>query len=287
MHSTTKLTTPLLSVPQSAIEETVNLALREDIGDGDITAELIPSDDIAIANVISREPCVLCGMDWFEEVFRQVDSGVLVEWLAEDGDTIEANQSICSLSGSTRSILTGERTALNFLQTLSATATLSATFAKTVADTNAIVLDTRKTIPGLRIAQKYAVLCGGCQNHRMGLYDAILIKENHIMACGGIQQAIEEARFRNPELPIEIEVETMVEMHKALDANIDRILLDNFSIKELKEAVKICGGKVPLEASGGVTLDNIHKIAKTGVDFISTGALSKDIKAIDLSMRLT
>ena len=281
------MTTPVLSVPQSAIEETVNLSLREDIGDGDITAQLIPQDDIAIASVISREQCVLCGMDWFEEVFRQIDSEVLVEWLAEDGDAIQSGQTICSLSGSTRSILTGERTALNFLQTLSATATLAASYAQAVAKTNAIVLDTRKTIPGLRIAQKYAVTCGGCQNHRLGLYDAILIKENHIMACGGIEQTINEARFRNPELPVEIEVENIDELQQALDAGIDRILVDNFDIKQLKQAVKLCGGKVPLEASGGVTLENIHKIAATGVDFISTGALTKNITAIDLSMRLT
>ncbi len=279
--------TPVLNVPQSAIEEVVNISLREDIGDGDITAQLIPEDNIAIATVISREPCVLCGMDWFEEVFRQLDSEVLVEWLAEDGDTIQADQPICSLSGSARSILTGERTALNFLQTLSATATRAASYAQAIADTNAVVLDTRKTIPGLRIAQKYAVSCGGCQNHRMGLYDAILIKENHIMACNGIQKAIDEARFRNPEMPVEIEVENIDELQQALDAGIDRILLDNFDIKKLAEAVKSCGGKVPLEASGGVTLENIHEIASTGVDFISTGALTKDITAIDLSMRLS
>lgn len=278
--------TPVLSVPQSAIEEIVNLALREDIGDGDLTASLIPEDDIAIATVIAREPCVLCGMDWFEEVFHQIDSEVLVEWLIEDGDSIQADQSICSLSGSTRSILTGERTALNFLQTLSATATRAASYTQAVADTNAVVLDTRKTLPGLRIAQKYAVSCGGCQNHRMGLYDAILIKENHILACGSIQQAIDEARFRNPEMPIEIEVENINELQQALDAGIDRILLDNFSIQQLAEAVKICNGTVPLEASGGITLDNIHEIALTGVNFISTGTLTKDITAIDLSLRL-
>lgn len=281
------MSTPVLSVPQSAIEEIVNLSLREDIGDGDITAQLLPDDDIAIATVISREPCVLCGMDWFEEVFRQIDSEVLVEWLVEDGDNIQADQSICSLSGSARSILTGERTALNFLQTLSATATCAASYAQAVADTNAVVLDTRKTIPGLRMAQKYAVACGGCQNHRMGLYDAILIKENHILACGGIQQAIDEARFRNPEMPVEIEVENVDELQQALDAEADRILLDNFSIKQLKQAVKICDGKALLEASGGITLKNIHKVASTGVDFISTGTLTKDITAIDLSMRMT
>lgn len=279
------MTTPMLSVPQSTIEESVSIALHEDIGDGDITAQLIPADDIAIATVISREACTLCGMDWFEEVFRQIDNEVLIEWQAEDGDVIDAEQNICSLSGPARSILTGERTALNFLQTLSATATRSSIYANAVADTSAIILDTRKTIPGLRMAQKYAVSCGGCQNHRIGLYDAILIKENHILACGSIKQAIEQAKIRNIEMPVEIEIETIDELAQALDAGADRILLDNFSIEQLSEAVNINNGRVPLEASGGVTLDTIHSIAKTGVDFISTGALTKDIDAIDLSMR--
>jgi len=281
------MTVPVLNVPQSAIEEVVNIAIHEDVGDGDVTAHLIPEDDMAIATVISREACVLCGMDWFEEVFRQIDDNVLIEWQAEDGDHIEAGQSICSLSGSARAILTGERTALNFLQTLSATATRSAEYSKAVADTPCVVLDTRKTIPGLRLAQKYAVSCGGCQNHRIGLYDAILIKENHILACGSIQQAIDEARFHNPEMPVEIEVENIDELNQALTAGADRVLLDNFTNEQLREAVKICGGKIPLEASGNVTLDNIHDIALTGVDFISTGALTKDIKAIDLSMRFS
>ncbi|MDH5610985.1 MAG: carboxylating nicotinate-nucleotide diphosphorylase [Gammaproteobacteria bacterium] len=263
------------------------MALFEDVGDGDITAQLIPEDEITIATVISREDCVLCGMDWFEEVFRQLDDEILIEWYFEDGDALEAGQSICSLSGSARAILTGERTALNFMQTLSATATLSAAYANAVAGTGTIVLDTRKTIPGLRLAQKYAVSCGGCQNHRIGLYDAILIKENHILACGSIQQAIEEARFHNPEMEIEIEVESIDELNQALAADADRVLLDNFTNKQLKQAVKICDGKIPLEASGNVTLNNIREIALTGVNFISTGALTKDIKAIDLSMRFS
>ena len=279
------MTAPLLNVPQSSIEESVNIAIHEDVGDGDITAQLIPEDEITIATVITREDCVLCGMDWFEEVFRQIDSEILIEWLAEDGDSLEAGQTICSLSGSSRSILTAERTALNFLQTLSFTATRSASYAKAVEDTKAIVLDTRKTIPGLRLAQKYAVSCGGCQNHRIGLYDAILIKENHILACGSIEQAIEEARFHNPETAIEIEVENIDELNQALSAGANRVLLDNFNNEQLIEAVKICQGKIPLEASGNVTLETIHNIALTGVDFISTGALTKDIKAIDLSMR--
>lgn len=278
---------PLLYVPQSSIEESVHSALEEDVGSGDITAQLIPPDEIAIANVISREHCVFCGMDWFEEVYRQLDENVFIEWSIQDGDSIEPEQILCSLSGPATSILTGERTALNFIQTLSGTATLSARYAKAVEKTKSIVLDTRKTIPGLRLAQKYAVSCGGCQNHRIGLFDAILIKENHILACGGIQQAVDEARFRSPDLPVEIEVENMDEIEQALQAKVDRILLDNFPVKELKKAVKHCKGEVQLEASGGITLDNIGKIASTGVDFISTGALTKDIIAIDLSMRFS
>lgn len=277
----------VLNVPHSVIEDAVHTALKEDIGDGDITAQLIPEENFVIANVTSNEDCILCGMDWFEEVFRQIDDEVLVEWFADDGDKITRGESICSLSGSARSILTGERTALNFLQTLSAVATRSAEFAQAISKTNAIILDTRKTIPGLRLAQKYAVTCGGCQNHRMGLYDAILIKENHITACGGIQSAVDKARFQNPEMPVEIEVENMDELDQAINAGVDRILLDNFTIKQLKQAVKHCKGRVPLEASGGVTLDTVKKIASTGVNYVSTGALTKDIKAIDLSLRLT
>lgn len=279
------MSAPLLHVPQSSIEESVHMAIKEDVGDGDITAQLIPEDEIALATVISREDCILCGMDWFEEVFRQIDDEVLIEWNFEDGDVLEAGQTICSLSGSARSLLTGERTSLNFLQTLCSTATLSSEYASEVTGTGTVVLDTRKTIPGLRMAQKYAVSCGGCQNHRIGLYDAILIKENHILACGSIAQAVEEARFYNPEILIEVEVESIDELNQALTANADRALLDNFSNELLIEAVKICDGKIPLEASGNVTLETIREIALTGVDFISTGALTKDVKAIDLSMR--
>jgi len=278
---------PLLHVPQSNIEESVHMAIHEDVGTGDLTAQLIPEDEITIATVISREDCILCGMDWFEEVFRQIDDEILIEWNFEDGDALEKDQPICSLSGSARSILTGERTALNFLQTLSATATISSEYASAVVGTGSVVLDTRKTIPGLRMAQKYAVSCGGCQNHRIGLYDAILIKENHILACGSIEQAIEEARFHNPEMPIEVEVESIDELNQALAASADRVLLDNFSNEQLLEAVKICDKKIPLEASGNVTLETIRDIALTGVDFISTGALTKDIKAIDLSLRFS
>ena len=276
-----------MSVTQSTIEETVHLALREDIGEGDITAELIPADAVSLANVISREACVFCGMDWFEEVFRQIDDQVFIEWHVEDGDAVAADDTICSLSGPSRAILTGERTALNFIQTLSATATIASRYAEAVAGTGAVVLDTRKTIPGLRAAQKYAVICGGCQNHRMGLYDAILIKENHILAAGDIQAAVDEARFHSPGYPVEIEVENSEQLQQAIDAGVDRVLLDNFDIEQVREAVRLCNGRIPLEASGGITLDNIRDYAETGIDFISTGSLTKDIIAIDLSMRFS
>ena len=276
-----------MPVLQSTIEETVHIALREDVGEGDITAELIPADAVSLANVISREACVFCGMDWFEEVFRQIDDDVFIEWHVQDGDSIDADETICSLSGPARSLLTGERTALNFVQTLSATATIASRYAAAVEGTNSVVLDTRKTIPGLRAAQKYAVSCGGCQNHRMGLFDAILIKENHILAAGDIQTAVDEARFHNPGFPVEIEVETISQLEAALNAGVDRVLLDNFTTDQIREAVKLSSGKIPLEASGGITLDNIRQYAETGVDFISTGSLTKDIIAIDLSMRFS
>ena len=276
---------PLLYVPQSVIEENVFNALKEDIGEGDITAELIPSDNMSLATVISREPCVFCGLDWFEECYRQLDPEILIDWCVDDGDRVEANHVLCTISGSSQNIVTGERTALNFIQTLSATATLAARYAEEVAETGTKVLDTRKTIPGLRMAQKYAVSCGGCENHRIGLYDAYLIKENHINACGGIAQAINEATFRNPEIPVEVEVENMDELQDAVAAGADRVLLDNFDLTQLEQAVKYCKGKVITEASGNITLKNIYRVAGTGVDYISIGALTKDIKAIDLSMR--
>jgi nicotinate-nucleotide pyrophosphorylase (carboxylating) len=276
-----------MPIPQSTIEESVHCALQEDIGDGDITAELIPEDAIALASVISREACILCGMDWFEEVYRQLDDEILIEWSYTDGDAVEAGAVLCSLSGLARTLLTGERTALNFLQTLSATATRASSYAQAVAGTGTVVLDTRKTIPGLRAAQKYAVACGGCQNHRMGLFDAILIKENHIIACGGIAAAVEQARFRNPDVMIETEVENLDETNQALAAGADRLLLDNFDIDTMKQAVALCKGKAELEASGNITLENIRDYALTGVDYISTGALTKDIIAIDLSMRFS
>ncbi len=274
-----------LQVPQSIIEENVFNALKEDIGEGDITAELIPQENISLATVISREACVFCGLHWFEETYRQIDNEILIDWFVDDGDSIEAGQIICTISGSSQNIVSGERCALNFVQTLSATATLSAQYAKKVAGTKTRVLDTRKTIPGLRMAQKYAVSCGGCENHRLGLFDAFLIKENHINACDGITNAINEARFHNPDLKVEVEVENLNELQQAIDAGADRVLLDNFNIETLKQAVDICKGKIICEASGNITIDNINNVAKTGVDYISTGALTKDIKAIDLSMR--
>ena len=274
-----------LQVPQSVIEENVFNALKEDVGEGDITAELIPRDNISLATVISREACVFCGLDWFEETYRQIDEEILIDWCVDDGDHIDADQIICTISGSSQNIVTGERAALNFVQTLSATATLSARYAEKVADTKTKILDTRKTLPGLRMAQKYAVSCGGCENHRLGLFDAFLIKENHINACDGISNAVSEARFHNPELNVEVEVENMDELQQALDAGADRVLLDNFNIEDLQRAVKTCKDKIITEASGNITLDTIHAVAETGVDYISTGALTKDIKAIDLSMR--
>lgn len=276
-----------MHIPHSYIEESVHNALKEDIGNGDVTANLIPEDEFSLASVIAREPAIICGVDWFEEVFAQLDSQVFIEWDVDDGDRVEADQQICSLSGSTRALLSGERAALNFLQTLSGTATISAEYARAVEGTGVKVLDTRKTIPGLRLAQKYAVSCGGCYNHRIGLYDAVLIKENHIHAAGSIADAIESARCNSPELLVEVEVENMDELQQALDAKPDRIMLDNFDLNTMKEAVRINNGQVELEASGNVTLTTIRGIAETGVDYISTGALTKDLKALDLSMRFT
>ena len=265
----------------------VRLALEEDIGSGDVTAALIPEDDIWQADVICRDTAVICGRAWFDAVFRLIDETVSINWQATDADKINSGDVICSLHGPARALLTGERTALNFLQTLSGTATLANQYAEIVKDLKTRILDTRKTIPGLRRAQKYAVLCGGCHNHRTGLYDAFLIKENHIAAAGSIKQAIDTAKSLDTNLLIEIEVETLAEMLEALDAGAKRLLLDNFSIEKLKEAVTLIDGRAELEASGGITLNNLRKVAETGVDYISIGALTKDLHAIDLSMRFT
>ncbi len=267
------------------IEQQVKQALDEDVGAGDLTADLIPADAIADAVLISREDAVLCGQAWFNEVFQQLDESISITWHFQDGDVIKANSEICRLSGPARSILTGERTAMNFLQTLSATATLTNHYVQLVADFKVDVLDTRKTLPGLRLAQKYAVHCGGGVNHRIGLFDEILIKENHINAAGSIAAAVSQARTLHPGISIEVEVESFDELEQALAAEADIIMLDNFTTADMTKAVDITQGRSQLEASGNVNADTIRAIAATGVDRISIGALTKDVKAVDLSMR--
>ncbi|MEM8593422.1 MAG: carboxylating nicotinate-nucleotide diphosphorylase [Pseudomonadota bacterium] len=270
---------------QSDIIDSVRSALAEDIKDGDITAELIPETETMRAKVITREDAILCGQAWVIETFKQVDPSVQIEWFAHDGDAVKSDQTLYTLSGNARSLLTGERTALNFLQLLSGTATISKQYADAIAHTNTKVLDTRKTIPGLRTAQKYAVLCGACNNHRIGLYDAFLIKENHISACGSIANAVATANKNHPGKPVEVETENLGEVQQALDAGADRIMLDDFSLEDMCTAVELCGERCDLEASGNVTLDTIATIAETGVDYISSGSLTKHCRAIDLSMR--
>jgi len=272
-------------VPTEIISSQVKLALEEDIGQHDLTADLIPLTSIATATIINREPATLCGQAWLNEVFKQVDPSIDITWHFNDGDNLPSNSTLCELRGPARSLLTGERTAMNFIQTLSATATLSQHYAKQVQGFNVQVLDTRKTIPGFRLAQKYAVRCGGCYNHRIGLYDGILIKENHINAAGSINAAIALARSLHPTIAIEVEVENFEELEQALSGQADIILLDNFDIPALKQAVEVNQGQAKLEASGNVNLTTVRAIAQTGVDRISVGALTKDIKAIDLSMR--
>ncbi|MEY3220802.1 MAG: hypothetical protein RIT27_2159 [Pseudomonadota bacterium] len=266
--------------------ENVRAALAEDVGSGDITAQLLPADAMATAQVITREKGVLCGTAWFEEVFKQLDANLQIEWFAQDGDLIQQDQIIVKLSGLTRALLTGERAALNFLQLLSGTSSKVAHYVEIVKNTGVVLLDTRKTIPGLRRAQKYAVKCGGGQNHRMGLYDAFLIKENHISAAGSITAAVQQARTIAPDKPIEVEVENIDQLQEALAVSVEIILLDNFNLYAMREAVKITEKRAKLEASGGVTFDKLLSIAETGVDYISIGSLTKDIKALDLSMRL-
>ncbi|WP_150302587.1 carboxylating nicotinate-nucleotide diphosphorylase [Pseudomonas saliphila] len=272
---------------QTIIPEDVRRALAEDVGDGDITAALIPADRHANATIITRETATLCGTAWADEVFRQIDPTIRVQWLASDGDRIEANQPFCKLEGPARGLLTGERTALNFIQTLSATATSSRYYADLVKDTGVRLLDTRKTLPGLRMAQKYAVTCGGCDNHRIGLFDAFLIKENHIAACGGIDAAIAQARSLAPNKSVEVEVETLEELKEALHGGADIIMLDELSHEDMRTAVGLAAGKAKLEASGGITEATLRSIAETGVDFISIGGMTKHVRAVDLSMRLT
>ena len=279
----------ILADLHSEIEANVRRALAEDIGSGDITAQLIPAERLASARIITREAAVVCGTAWVDAVFRQVDPRVTVHWQVQDGDRVSADQTLFTLEGPARALLTGERSALNFLQTLSAVATRCRHYADRVAGTGVKLLDTRKTIPGLRIAQKYAVSVGGCFNHRIGLYDAFLIKENHIMAAGGIRAAVQQAHQIAPGKPVEVEVETVAQLDEAIDAGADIIMLDNFSPSAMTAAVahsRKRNPQVKLEASGGITNDTLLPYARTGVDYISIGALTKDCKAIDLSMRL-
>ena len=279
----------VLPISAEAISQAVAQALREDVGAGDLTAELIPADAAAQARVKAREGCILCGTAWFDEVFRQLDGNVAIRWHCSDGEGVAPGTDICSLKGSATALLTGERTALNFLQTLSATATVARRYVDAVAGTGATILDTRKTIPGFRDAQKYAVRCGGARNHRHGLYDAILIKENHITTAGGLRRAVEACRQSSPSTMLEVEVENLGELREALECEVDRVLLDNFNLKEMRQAVKMRdandGPHVALEASGGVDLDSVRQTALTGVDYISVGALTKHVRAVDFSMR--
>ncbi len=270
----------------AAIRQNTDIALAEDIGSGDLTAQLIPADAAATATVISREAAVLCGTAWFEACFRKLDPAVEIVWQAQDGDAVRPNQTLCRIGGQARALLSAERPALNFLQTLSAGATLTRRYVEAIAGTRARIMDTRKTLPGLRLAQKYAVRCGGGDNQRTGLYDGILIKENHIMAAGGIRQALEQARhIAPPGVTIQIEVENPDELDQALEAGAKLILLDNFDLAMLRNAVKRAGSSAELEASGGITLETVRAVAETGVHRISVGSLTKDIRAVDLSMR--
>ncbi len=278
-----------MSIPQSLLEQTIQInieqALQEDIGDGDITALLTPENEQATANILSRENMILAGQPWVNALIQAFDANIQITWLKQDGDQVEANEIFLQLSGSARSLLTVERPALNFIQTLSAVATKTAEYVKQLEGLNTKLLDTRKTLPGLRIAQKYAVAVGGGQNHRLGLFDAFLIKENHIMAAGGITLAIQQAHQIAPNKPVEVEVETWDELNQALDAGADIVMLDNFSQQQMMDAVKHVAGRCKLEASGNITIENLRHVATTGVDYISMGVLTKDVTAIDLSMR--
>ena len=286
---------PVYATPEATltaeIERNVTCALAEDVGSGDLTAQLVPARLFTQATVISREKAVLCGIAWFERCFKKLDPAIHIDWRVADGDRIEADQLLCTLRGPARALLTGERTALNFLQLLSGVASKARLYADALAGTRAQVVDTRKTLPGLRLAEKYAVQCGGGGNHRLGLYDAILIKENHILAAGSIGAAMNEAK-RLAEVSagrckfIQIEVETLGELEQALAADATMILLDNMSLEQMREAVKLANGRAVLEASGNVNMETLRAIAETGVDRISIGGLTKDVRALDLSMRL-
>jgi len=281
------VTTDSVTAPtRESVERDVRRALEEDVGSGDVTADLLPAAAHARARVITREAAVLCGTAWFDECFHQLDARTRVEWHAKDGDRVVAGAVLCHLSGAARALVTGERTALNFLQTLSGTASATATYVDAARGTRTTVLDTRKTLPGLRAAQKYAVRVGGGKNHRIGLFDAVLIKENHIAAAGSIGAAIQRARALHPDLLVETEVENFAELREALAAGADRIMLDEFELHELAQAVAEVGGRVPLEVSGSVALERVRAIAETGVDYVSIGALTKHVRAVDLSMRI-
>lgn len=272
---------------REVIEKNVRASLEEDIGNGDITASLISNQDHAHAIVVVRESAVLSGSLWFQKVFETLDPKIEVKWHFKDGDTIQTGDIVCEVIGSARTILTGERTALNFLQTLSGTATKTHRFAKALEHSTTKILDTRKTLPGLRLAQKYAVSCGGGHNHRMGLYDAILIKENHILACGSIVKAVSQAKRSNPSMRVEVEVESLEELQEAVDAEADMVLLDNFSLDDVKKAIAIVDNSLLIELSGGMDLDKVVKLKDLGADFISVGALTKDLHATDFSMRFS
>ena len=282
MSSTTSFAPP----GATQITADVERALAEDLGQGDATAGLLPIEARAQAQLTCRDAAVIAGSAWFDACFRQLDPAMHIDWLVHDGDRVAPGTLVCRLAGQARSLVTAERSALNFLQLLSATATITADYVAAVAGTVVRVLDTRKTVPGLRAAQKYAVRCGGGHNQRMGLYDAILIKENHIIAAGSIPAAVAAARRLQPDLPLEVEVEDLAELGQALQAGVDRIMLDNFELAQIHEAVALTAGRVPLEVSGNVDLHTIGAFARTGVDFISVGALTKHVRAIDLSLRL-
>jgi nicotinate-nucleotide pyrophosphorylase (carboxylating) len=276
-------------VDSNIIARQVAAALAEDLGAGDVTAALVPASQQVRAQIVAREPAILCGTDWADATFQQLDPGIRLEWQVRDGDRLSADLPALKLSGPARPILTGERTALNFLQTLSGTATAAARYVEAVAGTGCRILDTRKTLPGLRLAQKYAARCGGAQNHRMGLHDMVLIKENHIIAAGSIGSAIATARRTSPGIPVEVEVETLAEFDQACDAGADIIMLDELSLDDMREAVKrnrSRAARARLEASGGVSLATVREIALTGVDFISIGSITKHVQAVDLSMRI-
>ncbi|MGB5096944.1 MAG: carboxylating nicotinate-nucleotide diphosphorylase [Porticoccaceae bacterium] len=269
------------------IERLVTQVLAEDVGSGDITAQLIPAGTAARARILTRENAVLCGIPWADAVFARLDPAIAIRWLAAEGDAVRADQTLCELEGDARALLTGERSALNFLQTLSGTATAARRYRDLAAGTGVTVLDTRKTIPGLRLAQKYAVRVGGCSNHRIGLHDAFLIKENHIAACGGIGAAVAAARKVAPDKPVEVEVENLDECRQALAAGVERIMLDNFTVADIATAVALRGaGATQYEVSGNIDEPSLGRYAATGVDFVSTGALTKHLKAVDLSFRL-